>query len=643
MANIEDEVPRRMMKRLYPANRKHDAEVSVQILVAEQALKNVLSVDLRKAWSGGGGGATAVLVPSSEWVPHIATAVEDICGELCVHMKVDGKKRDEHGSAIARALGQGKGVVAISPSPDFLPKMFHTVVDHTLQIAVTPATIAAVVRTVAIGRLPRSFSELNLGLLDFDEICGLIVPGNSASDIHGRFERAIAGKRSLARNGENLPNMEEAIEFGQAQRWALDLKQDLSDFLAGKIGIEEVDKGIILHGPPGTGKTLFARSLGQYLGIPVIVSSMAEFFASSAGYLDSVVKAQRDLFEKARQQKPCLIFLDELDATPDLDKIDRNTSWWSPVVNDFLALLDGATSDRSGVIVIGATNRLHAISPALRRPGRFEREVFLGLPDSLGTLRVLRHHLADQLADKDLTEIVDRCTARSMSPAVIMEKVRSAKRISRRAKRDMTLDDLRASIVPVDERDHWERFRVASHEAGHALLAALYCPELLVSVDIEQDGGSSGGSTHFRPLRTAALTRESLIKQVKVLLGGRGAETLMMREPSAGSGGGLQSDLHQATSLLAMAAMSFGLDARVRWRCTPEQAVDSLLIDPELRLQIEDDLESLAVEVEVELRKHRPALEALVKTLMNERRLNADRVLHILSEYKPGSVRAVNH
>lgn len=71
--------------------------------------------------------------------------------------------------------------------------------------------------------------------------------------------------------------------------------------------------------------------------------------------------------------------------------------------------------------------------------------------------------------------------------------------------------------------------------------------------------------------------------------------------------------------------------------------MDSLLIDPELRLQIEDDLESLAVEVEVELRKHRPALEALVKTLMNERRLNADRVLHILSEYKPGSVRAVNH
>lgn len=626
----DGQMERRIMKRMSALMAKNEIEVSVQLLLAEQALKVALTADLKKEWLAGRGGATTIVVPSRQWVPHLATAVEDIRGDLHVLMRLDAKKREEESAAVGRVLASGRGVVAVTPSADYLPALFKTVNDRTLEIALTPAIVAPVVRIVGTGRLPRSFSDLNVGVLDMDEVCSLIVPGSLAADIHARIERAILAKSSMSRPGENLPDMEEATEFGLARVWAMDLKQDLADFQAQKIEIGDVDKGIILHGPPGTGKTLFAKSLGEYLGIPVIISGMSEFFASSAGYLDSVVKAQREVFDRARAQKPCILFLDELDATPDLDKIDRNAAWWAPVVNDFLSLLDGATSDRSGVIVVGATNRLHAVPMALRRPGRFEREVYLGLPDQNGIARILRHHLGSELVGCDLNDIAQRCVSRSMSAADLMERVRSAKRKARRAKRPMIMADLKNAIVPVDTRSRHELRRVSIHEAGHALIAGILCPELLVSVDIEQDIGGVGGSTNMLPPSTVDMTESLLNSQIKVLLGGRAAEIVALGENSAGSGGGYESDLHKATALAAMSTMSFGLGAP-RWRCKPEDAVAHLALDPALRSAVEGQLSAAAHAVESLLVEHVASLQSIADALLEERMLSGARVVDIIA------------
>src|SRR5690606_2737240 len=122
-----------------------------------------------------------------------------------------------------------------------------------------------------------------------------------------RITRAILGRTRMAHDGEHLPDMATATEWGDARLWALDLKADIDDMRNGAISWAEVDKGCVLHSIPGCGKTLFARSLGEYLGVPVIIASVADFFANGSGYLDSVIKAQRAVFEKARAAAPCVL------------------------------------------------------------------------------------------------------------------------------------------------------------------------------------------------------------------------------------------------------------------------------------------------------------------------------------------------
>lgn len=630
---VESNRRRNIAKGIRALNRypSISEEVTVPLLVAEAAIKLAVPPEVKKGWAAGTGYAHVVIAPSAQWVEHLATAVSDISANLFVMTRSEAKRKEEQSGPIGRALGAGQGVVAITPSTDFLPEVLKTVADDIFTIKVNSELVASVVKTVSTGRLPRGFMDLNVGILDFDELCGLITPRLAASEIYEKFARAIAGKTRVARDKENLPRMEDAIEFGDARLFAMDLKRDLADYKSGVIGIEGVDKGIVLHGPPGTGKTLYARSLGEYLGIPVVLSSMGELFANSSGYLDGVIKAQRDMFERARNQTPCVLFIDELDAVPDLDRAGHNRDWWAPVVNDFLTLLDGATSSRDGVIVVGATNRIAALPAALLRPGRFERKVYMGPPDADGVVRILRHHLGSDLIDSDLNEIAGHCALKSMTSAIVMEKVRSAKRSARREHRLMVLQDLKSAIVPQDRRSYDELFRVASHEAGHALAAILYGKDLLISVDIEPDGEGSGGSTHFRPLRTSELTRPMIHDQVKILLAGRSAEIVMCAEASAGWGGGLDSDASKATSLLASAALSYGLGTVPRWRCPPDQALANLMLDPQMQKAVEHELAAAADQVEADMYKNAEQLRKITTALMMERILPAARVLEIVS------------
>lgn len=205
-------------------------------------------------------------------------------------------------------------------------------------------------------------------------------------------------------NDSIVPFIENLTGYGEAVEWASNLKIDLEEWRAGKLGWNEMTSKILLFGPPGTGKTMFARALCNSLQIPLVSTSVATWLEPS--YLGDVVRRMRRSFDEAAAHKPSILFIDEFDGIGLRGTKGHHSDYWNTVVNKALELLDG-TIAATGIIIVGATNRPDAIDPALLRAGRIEHKVDIGLPDTAALMGIFRHHLG-----KDLDAI-----AASMPPA----------------------------------------------------------------------------------------------------------------------------------------------------------------------------------------------------------------------------------
>ena len=408
---------------------------NVREILGELALERVFTGKQVRAMNDGKLRTAVFLVPSAGWVDPIATALEGLIENMAIYRRKDGKRVDDDGD-FAKLRLASKPVCFVAADKYHIPQWFINAAETVAQVpGIDHALVGALMRRSCRGRVPAKLSELEVSLLDFDEVAVLVVPGSTASATAARMAEAIGKKTTVSVANVRLPDFAEATEFGQAHDWGLQLKEDLDDYRRGVLGWEDVDKGILLHGPPGGGKTLFAKSLAQFLRVPLVQFSLAELFSNS-GYLDSVVRGQRQAFADAKEKAPCVMFIDEVDQLPDLDRIsDRNRDYWAVVVADLLMALDGSDAGRAGVVVIGATNRPSAIAPALTRAGRLEREVYLGPPGPDGIARIIRHHAGEALAGADLGIAARICHGRQMTAAQVMEMVRSARRHARRAER----------------------------------------------------------------------------------------------------------------------------------------------------------------------------------------------------------------
>ncbi|WP_291414508.1 AAA family ATPase [Devosia sp.] len=399
------------------------------------------------------------------------------------------------------------------------------------------------------------------------------------------------------------------------------------------VGLDQVDRGAVLFGPPGTGKALLAQMLGEACGIPTVVASMGEFFATTSGYLDSVIKAQRKVFEEARSKAPSFLFLDEINALPNIDKLgDRGRDWWLPVILDFYTLLDGAMSDRDGVIVIGATNRLEDINPALLRPGRLERAIYVGPPDAAGLERIMRHHLAGDLTGEDLGPLALIGSNVGATGAIVMEQVRAARRRARRAGRSMLLEDLMVQIVSEDDRSVEDLRRTALHEAGHVVAGLVQDVGAVKTVSILSTG-ASGGNVSFDERSLAYSTREHLDAMIVTLLAGRAAEQLVLDVPSQGAGGAADSDLGRATQLMTSIFTATGLGGSLLFRAPFDRAHELLVVDPELRRQVEKGLADLYDRAVDLLRRHKGVLLAVADALIEKRFLTGEQVKKVVERF----------
>lgn len=500
--------------------------VSSRVAVASVALNFALGTAGLRLLSGASRVAVVIEVPSDEWVSPITGAIRTINSTIKVANECEKPKtKAAEGHQVASTIARGETVAGVSAAPDrLLPEVLMAAATHRFRvIQLTPKGIALAMKRCLVGRTPAALKDLDLSSLDFDLLCACMPMGITKTAAVHRLSRAAAKPtRPEGLAGTSYPRLDDAVEYGEARLWGLSLRADIVDLRDKKVTWADIDRGAVLEGPPGSGKTTFARMLGDACGLPIVMASISELFASSEGNLDSVIKAQRKLFDEATASAPCLLFIDELNALPDPARLSlRGRDWWLPVIYDFYLLLDSAMSSREGIVVVGATNMIDDISPALLRPGRLERSLHIGIPDVHGLANIMRTHLRQDLAGEDLLPLAT--AGLGATAAVAMDWVRAARRSSRREGRLMTKRDLMAQIVPSDTRSDADRYRAAIHEAGHGVIG-LALGEPLKEISIIRRGTSGGRATFDQPPETM-FTRERMERHITILLGGSAAET----------------------------------------------------------------------------------------------------------------------
>ena len=316
----------------------------------------------------------------------------------------------------------------------------------------------------------------------------------------------------------------------------------------------KIPTGVLLFGPPGTGKTLLARAVSGEAGVPFFSISGSDFVEMFVGVGASRV---RDLFEQAKKNAPCIVFIDEIDAVGRQRGagLGGGHDEREQTLNQLLVEMDGFNGN-DGVIIIAATNRADVLDPALLRPGRFDRQVIVDVPDVKGREEILKVHAKGKPLTKDVDlEVIARQTSgftgADLSNLLNEAALLSARRSETQIKQQTVEDSIERVIAGPEKKSRvispFERKLVSYHEAGHALLGELLThTDPLHKVSIIPRG-RAGGYTLLLPKEDRNyMTKSQLLDQVVMLLGGRVSEAVVLHEISTGA----SNDLERATGII---------------------------------------------------------------------------------------------
>ena len=334
----------------------------------------------------------------------------------------------------------------------------------------------------------------------------------------------------------------------------------------------KIPKGVLLVGPPGTGKTLLARAVAGEAGVPFFSISGSEFVEMFVGVGASRV---RDLFEQAKTNAPCIVFIDEIDAVGRQRGagLGGGNDEREQTLNQLLTEMDGFEGN-TGIIIIAATNRPDVLDAALLRPGRFDRQVVVDRPDYAGRLEILNvHSRGKTLAkDVDLEKIARRTpgfTGADLSNLLNEAAILAARRNLTEISMDEVNDAIDRVLAGPEKKDRVmsdkRKTLVAYHEAGHALVGALmpdYDPVQKISIIPR---GRAGGLTWFTPsedrMDSGLYSRSYLQNQMAVALGGRIAEEIIFGEEEVTTGA--SNDLQQVARVARQMVTRFGMSDRL--------------------------------------------------------------------------------
>ena len=328
-----------------------------------------------------------------------------------------------------------------------------------------------------------------------------------------------------------------------------------------------IPKGVLLVGPPGTGKTLLAKAVAGEADVAFLSISGSDFVEMYVGVGASRV---RDLFEQAKKQSPAIVFIDEIDAVGRQrgSGLGGGHDEREQTLNQLLVEMDGFAANE-GVVVLAATNRVDILDPALLRPGRFDRQVFVGLPDIKGRRDILAIHAKGKplAEDVDLARVA-RATA-GFTGADLENLLNEAALLTgRRGQKFITEDAIQQSVIKViaGPEKHsrvipeQERRLTAYHEAGHAVVIhALPNHDPVHQITIVPRG-QSGGMTIFLPEEDRSYrSRAYMTEQIVSLLGGRAAEEMMLGDISTGA----SSDIQRATAIARKMVGTYGMSEKL--------------------------------------------------------------------------------
>ncbi len=427
--------------------------------------------------------------------------------------------------------------------------------------------------------------------------------------------------------------------------------QEVVDFLKDgdkyrKIGAK-IPKGVLLVGPPGTGKTLLAKAVAGEAGVPFLSMSGSEFVEVYVGVGASRV---RDLFKQAKRQAPCIIFIDELDAIGKSRSSGPNgNDEREQTLNQLLTEMDGF-DDNSGVLLIAATNRPETLDAALKRPGRFDRQVLVDRPDKIGRDQILRVHARNVSLGEDVDLNAIATQTPGFAGADLANLVNEAALMAARNNRQAVLmadfhQAFERVVGGLENRSRIlnpiERTTVAYHEVGHALVGALMPGGSKVSkISIVPRGASALGYTMQTPEEDRFLMVEDELRgRIAMLLGGRSAEEVVFNKVSTGA----SDDIQKATDLAERAITLYGMGGSpIAFERNQAQFLDSGTtrrsigadvvseIDRSIKQTI-DQAHEMALQI---LKLNRNLLESTTQILLADEILEGDRLAAILSQVK---------
>ena len=409
-----------------------------------------------------------------------------------------------------------------------------------------------------------------------------------------------------------------------------------------------IPHGVLLVGPPGTGKTLLAKAIAGEARVPFFSVSGSDFVEMFVGVGASRV---RDMFEQAKKQAPCIIFVDEIDA------VGRHRGSGTgggndereQTLNQLLVEMDGFEGN-SGVIVIAATNRADVLDKALLRPGRFDRQVYVGLPDIRGREQILQVHMRKVPLSKDVDAAVLARGTPGFSGADLANLVNeSALFAARRNKRLVDMKDFedakdklymgpeRRSTVMREE----ERRATAYHESGHAVIAGLLPnADPVHKVTIMPRGWALGVTWQLPEHDKYSKYANNILDEITILFGGRAAEEVFLKARSTGA----SNDFERATALARDMVAKFGMtdalgpmvyiendsSGNMSFNRVVSEATQQR-VDAEIR-RILDEQYALALSM---LRAHSSKVEAMTAALMEWETIDADQVKDIMADLAP--------